>query len=55
MTSHRENQAIMDGADMNDVYKNLTADAERIAVAQDKLITGFICDNLTISLVLACL
>ena len=43
--SHRENQAIMDGADMNDVYKNLTADAERIAVAQDKLITGFICDN----------
>ncbi|MCM1079870.1 MAG: DUF4369 domain-containing protein [Bacteroidales bacterium] len=43
--SHRENQAIMDGADMNAVYKTLTADAESIAVAQDKLITGFICDN----------
>lgn len=43
--SHRENQAIMDGEDMNAVYKTLTADAERIAMEQDKLITGFICDN----------
>lgn len=43
--SHRENQAIMDGEDMNAVYKSITADAERIAMEQDKLITGFICDN----------
>lgn len=43
--SHRENQAIMNGEDMNDVYRKLTADAERIAAEEDKLITGFICDN----------
>lgn len=43
--SHRENQAIMDGADMDATYKQLTADAERIAAEEDKLITGFICDN----------
>lgn len=43
--SHQENQAIMDGKDMDDVYKKLTADAEKIAIAEDKLITGFICDN----------
>lgn len=43
--SHRENQAIMDGADMDATYRQLTADAERIAAEEDKLITGFICDN----------
>lgn len=43
--SHRENQAIMDGQDMDEVYQKLTADAERIAREEDKLITGFICDN----------
>lgn len=43
--SHRENQAIMDGDDMDEVYKTLTADAERIAADEDKLITKFICDN----------
>lgn len=43
--SHRENQAIMDGQDMDEVYKKLTSDAERIAREEDKLITGFICDN----------
>lgn len=43
--SHRENQAIMDGDDMDAVYRQLTSDAERIAAEEDKLITGFICDN----------
>ena len=43
--THQENQAIMDGADMDSVYQALTAAAERIAVEQDRLITGFICDN----------
>lgn len=43
--SHRENQAIMDGADMDATYRQLTADAERIAAEEDKLITSFICDN----------
>ena len=35
----------MDGEDMDSVYLALTAAAEEIAVEQDKLITGFICDN----------
>lgn len=43
--THRENQAIMDGEDMNEVYQKLTTDAESILAAEDKLITGFICDN----------
>ena len=43
--THQENQAIMDGADMDSVYQALTAAAESIAVEQDSLITGFICDN----------
>lgn len=43
--SHRENQGIMDGADMDSIYKVLTADVEKIAIEEDKLITGFICDN----------
>lgn len=43
--SHRENQGIMDGANMDSIYKVLTADMEAIAIEEDKLITGFICEN----------
>ena len=46
--SHRENQAIMDGITgeaLEEVYKSMTADAERITVEEDKLVTSFICDN----------
>ena len=43
--SHRENQAIMDGEDMDTVYQQLTSEAEKIVIEEDKLITGFICEN----------
>lgn len=43
--AHRENQAIMDGENMDSIYHTLTSEAEKIAVEEDKLITGFICDN----------
>lgn len=43
--AHRENQGIMDGEDMEVVYKHITAEAERITVEEDKLITSFICEN----------
>lgn len=43
--SHRENQAIMDGEDMDKVYRQLTEEAEKIVIEEDKLITGFICEN----------
>lgn len=43
--SHKENQGIMDGKDMEEVYRQITAEAERINIAEDKLITSFICNN----------
>lgn len=43
--SHRENQAIMDGQDMDSTYRKLTEEAEKIVIEEDKLITGFICEN----------
>lgn len=42
---HQESQAIMDGDDLDAVHVKLNADAARIASDEDKLITGFICDN----------
>lgn len=42
---HQESQAIMDGEDLDAVHRKLNADAERIAAEEDKLITGFICEN----------
>lgn len=42
---HQESQAIMDGEDMDAVHQKLNEDAARIASDEDKLITGFICDN----------
>ena len=43
--SHIESQGYMNGDDMDAVYKKITTEAEKIAVDEDKLITGFICDN----------
>lgn len=43
--SHKESQAIMNGDDMQEVYKQLTAEMERIQVDMDKLVTGTIADN----------
>ena len=43
--SHRESQAIMNGEEMDGVYQKLTQDLERITAEEDKLITGFICEN----------
>lgn len=43
--SHIESQGYMNGADMDAVYKKITAEAEKIAADEDKLITGFICEN----------
>lgn len=42
---HQESQAIMDGDDLDAVHVKLNNDAARIAQDEDKLITGFICDN----------
>ena len=43
--SHKENQGIMNGEDMDAVYREITAEAERITAAMDKLTTGFIVEN----------
>lgn len=42
---HQESQAIMDGKDIDSVHVKLNVEAQRIAADEDKLITGFICDN----------
>lgn len=43
--SHIESQGYMNGENMDEVYSKLMKEAEDIAIEEDKLITGFICDN----------
>lgn len=42
---HRHDQAIMDGSDMEAVTSKLNAEAQQLAVQEDKLITSSITDN----------
>jgi len=42
---HRHDQAIMDGADMAEVTKQLNTDALRISKEEDDLVTSFVTDN----------
>lgn len=42
---HKHDQAIMNGSDMNVVTRQLTAEANRLAEQEDKLVTTFVTDN----------
>lgn len=42
---HTHDRAIMDGGDMETVTKELAAEAQRIAVEEDRLVTSFVTDN----------
>ena len=42
---HKHEQAIMNGSDMNVVTRQLTAEANRLAEQEDKLVTTFVTDN----------
>ena len=42
---HQHDQAIMNGSDMNVVTRQLTAEANRLAEQEDKLVTTFVTDN----------
>lgn len=42
---HRHDQAIMNGSDMQIVNARLNAEAERLSLAEDTLITNFVTDN----------
>lgn len=42
---HQESQAIMNGDDIDQVHQKLNEDAAKILADEEKLITGFICEN----------
>lgn len=42
---HQESQAIMNGDDIDVVHQKLNEEATRILEEEDKLLTGFICEN----------
>lgn len=42
---HKHDQAIMDGKDMNLIIPQLNREAQNLEEQEDKLITGFVCEN----------
>lgn len=43
--SHRESQMLLDGVDEREINEQLSAEAHRIAMEEDSLVTNFISDN----------
>ena len=43
--SHRQSQMLLDGVDEEEINRQLSAEADEIAVEEDRLVTKFICDN----------
>ena len=43
--SHRQSQMLLDGIDEEQINRQLSAEADEIALEEDQLVTKFICDN----------
>jgi hypothetical protein len=43
--SHRQSQMLLDGIDEEQMNRQLSAEADEIALEEDQLVTKFICDN----------
>jgi len=43
--SHRQSQMLLDGIDEEQINRQLSAEADKIALEEDQLVTKFICDN----------
>jgi hypothetical protein len=43
--SHRQSQMLLDGIDEEEINRQLSAEANEIAIEEDQLVTKFICDN----------
>ena len=43
--SHRQSQMLLDGIDEEQINRQLSAEANEIALEEDQLVTKFICDN----------
>ena len=43
--SHRQSQMLLDGIDEEQIDRQLSAEANEIAIEEDQLVTKFICDN----------
>ena len=43
--SHRQSQMLLDGIDEEQINRQLSAEANEIAIEEDQLVTKFICDN----------
>jgi hypothetical protein len=43
--SHRQRQMLLDGIDWEQINRQLSAEADEIALEEDQLVTKFICDN----------